>query len=42
MRDGRIIEQATHDALLAAHRSSKELCTSQFQEALDEVANASS
>ena len=38
MRDGRIIEQGTHEELLAAHGFYQELYSSQFEEALDEVA----
>jgi ATP-binding cassette subfamily B protein len=38
MRDGRIVEQGTHDELLAAHGFYQELYSSQFEEALEEVA----
>jgi ATP-binding cassette subfamily B protein len=38
MRDGRIIEQGTHEELLAAHGFYQELYSSQFEEALEEVA----
>jgi ATP-binding cassette, subfamily B, multidrug efflux pump len=38
MRDGRIVEQGTHEELLAAHGFYQELYSSQFEEALDEVA----
>ena len=38
MRDGRIIEQGTHEELLAARGFYQELYASQFEEALDEVA----
>jgi ATP-binding cassette, subfamily B, multidrug efflux pump len=38
MRDGRIIEQGTHEELLAARGFYQELYSSQFEEALEEVA----
>jgi ATP-binding cassette subfamily B protein len=38
MRDGRIVEQGSHDALLAARGFYHELYASQFEEALGEVA----
>jgi ATP-binding cassette subfamily B protein len=38
MRDGHIVEQGTHEELLAARGFYQELYSSQFEEALEDVA----